>query len=151
MAGRTVVAVTLVSPITPNQPEPISFNGFIHQAPNSKGAVTASAELLGFFALRLVSNGNWTLNITNRMFLRFDFCRPQTKLREGNVFTSVSYSFCPQGGGVGCIPAYNGKRDVLQPSLGRHPPGRQPPKANHPPPWPLKRVVCIILECILVV
>ena len=118
--------------------------------PRTLGAVTASAELLGFFALRLVSSGNWTINITNRMFLRFDFYRPQTKLREGNVFTRMSHSFCPQGGGVGCIPACNGKRDVLQPSLGRHPQA-DPSQGKPPPRWPLKRVVCIILECILVV
>ena len=29
--------------------------------------------------------------------------RPQTKLRKGNVFTSVCQEFCPQGAG-GCLP-----------------------------------------------
>ena len=38
------------------------------------------------------------------------YYRPQTKLREGNVFTPVCQSFYSQGGGSGggCIPACNG-------------------------------------------
>ena len=43
--------------------------------------------------------------------------RPETKLREGNVFTPVSQSFCLRGGMGVCIPACNG---------GVHPPCRHP-------------------------
>ena len=57
------------------------------------------------------------------------FYRPQTKLREGNVFRSVCQGFCPQEGGVsqhalggGCLPGG---------CLPRHPPD---PEADTPPP-----------------
>ena len=33
------------------------------------------------------------------------YYRPQTKLREGNVFTPVCQSFCSRGGG-GCMAGY---------------------------------------------
>ena len=97
---------------------------------------------------------------------------PQTKLRKGSVFTSVSQEF------------YQGR--CTHPLAGRHPPGqtppspagRHPPMARHPlagrqppsrqtptpgrqtppgstPPWQadtplLQRTVRILLECILV-
>ena len=57
------------------------------------------------------------------------FYRPQTKLRKGNVFTSMCREFCPWGGG-GVHP------------LGRQPPpgqttptpsGRHPPQTDTPP------------------
>ena len=58
--------------------------------------------------------------------------RPQTKLRKGNLFTSVCQEFCPQGEGEVYIPS------------GRHPPA-DPPQGR-----PLQRTVRILLECILV-
>ena len=54
---------------------------------------------------------------------------PQTKLRKGNVFTSVCQKFCAYGGGV--YPRAD-------------PPGRHPP----PRRWLLQRTVRILLECI---
>ena len=69
----------------------------------------------------------------------FSNYRPQTKLREGNVFRSVCQEFCPQGDvsqdvlGGGCLPGG---------CLPRHPPD---PEANTP-----RWAVCILLECILV-
>ena len=48
------------------------------------------------------------------------YYRPQTKLRKGNVFTSVCLGFCPQGGG-GCLPPCTGW-GVWPTPLGRHPP-----------------------------
>ena len=157
MTGRTVVAVTVVSPITPNQPEPISFNGFIHQTPNSPEAVTASGEMLDFFALRLVSNGNWTVNITNRMFLRFDFYRPQRSC-EGYVFTRVCHSVHGGGGCCVCYPSMHCRWYPSMPgsrSLGGGAWSRgvycggveTPPKSRRL----LFQTVCILLECILVV
>ena len=57
--------------------------------------------------------------------------RPQTKLRKGNVFTSMCQEFCPQGGR--CLT------DTPQadtPPPGRHPSPRQTPlpQADTPPP-----------------
>ena len=46
------------------------------------------------------------------------FYRPQTKLRKGNVFTSVFQEFCPWG----CV------------HWGRHPPCRHPPADTPPSP-----------------
>ena len=72
------------------------------------------------------------------------FYRPQTKLRKGNVFTSVCQEFCPQG--LGCLPqcmlGYTHPPGQKPPSgktrpLSRHPPGRHPlwadtPRADNP-------------------
>ena len=46
------------------------------------------------------------------------FYRPQTKLREGNVFTPICDSV--HGGGVGLYPS-------IQWAGGEHPPGQIPP------------------------
>ena len=61
------------------------------------------------------------------------FYRPQTKLRKGNVFTSVCQEFCSQG------EVYTSPwADTLL-------------RADTPPPrWLLQRTVRILLECILV-
>ena len=40
----------------------------------------------------------WYIWIWFKNWALFDFYRPQTKLREGNVFTPVYQSFCSQGG-----------------------------------------------------
>ena len=50
----------------------------------------------------------------------FYYYRPQTKLRQGNVFTRVCQEFCPPGGS-GRQPLWT---DI---PLGRHPPGQTPP------------------------
>ena len=82
------------------------------------------------------------------MFSSVNFCfyRPQTKLREGNVFTPVCYS--AHKGGVwigGCAPP-------------RHPPdthpcGHRPVSTpwTHTPTMVNKQAVRILLECFLVV
>ena len=76
-----------------------------------------------------------------------NFYRPQTKLRKGNVFTSVCQEFCPQG------EVYTPQADTPFP-LGRHPSLADTPftLGRHPPiiRWPLQRTVRILLECILV-
>ena len=72
-----------------------------------------------------------------------DVCyRPQTKLRKGNVFTSVCQEFSPQGG---CLPDTHPSpgRYLLdrrpqaetpgQTPLGRHPHGQTPQTGRHPP------------------
>ena len=72
------------------------------------------------------------------------YYRPQTKLRKGNVFTSVS-RILSTGKGV------SGRHPLDR--LGRHPPGRQtpPPRADILPSRRLlQRTVRILLECILV-
>ena len=58
------------------------------------------------------------------------FYHPQTKLRKGNVFTSVCQEFCLRGKG-----------------------GAPPPWADTPPHIrrPLQWTVRILLECILVI
>ena len=61
---------------------------------------------------------------------------PQTKMREGNVFTSV------------CHSVHRGK--VYTPGKTLSPLGRHPPSGQTPPIWPLKRAVRILLECSLV-
>ena len=71
-----------------------------------------------------------------------DYYRLQTKLRKGNVFTSVCQEFCPQGREV-CIPACMGQGELCIP-LGRYPP------ADTPPRQPLQWTVRILLECVLV-
>ena len=99
------------------------------------------------------------------------FYRLQTKLRKGNVFTSVCQELCPRG-------VYTSPWQADNPPcpLGRQTPpwqadppsGRQTPwkadnlpswQANPPPPqadsrpssrWLLQRKVRILLECILV-
>ena len=63
------------------------------------------------------------------------FYRPQTKLRKGNVFTSVCQEFCAQSG--------------------QTPPPPRPDHSRQTPPSPhikrlLQRMVRILLECILV-
>ena len=78
---------------------------------------------------------------------------PQTKLRGGNVFTPVCQSFCSQGVSTyGSGMSASGSRGSVHPldtPLGRHLPR---PRGRHPPGrrWPLKWVVRILLECILV-
>ena len=57
----------------------------------------------------------------------FNIYRPQTKLRKGNVFTSVFQEFCLRGGG--CISACTGQTPL---PLGRHSPGQTPPWADPP-------------------
>ena len=73
----------------------------------------------------------------NEVTVSISHYRPQTKLREGNVFTPVCRSFCSQG--MGCIPACNGPVTgnpppvdtpfgQTAPTLGRHPhPGQTLP------------------------
>ena len=76
------------------------------------------------------------------------YYRPQTKLRKGNVFTSVCQEFCPQVG--------MSARHLPPGRLGRHPPtpppGSPPPDRHTPAPQrrPLQRMVRILLEFILV-
>ena len=75
--------------------------------------------------------------------------RPQTKLRKGNVFTSVCQEFCPQGG---CTPHLLGRHPPRQTPPGRQPLGRHPPPGKSPPSRLLLQwTVRILLECILVV
>ena len=76
----------------------------------------------------------------------------ETKLRKGNVFTSVCQSFCSQGGLPQCMLGYNTPRQTHPP---RQTPGHDPSCADTP--WVdtpsrrlLLRTVCILLECILV-
>ena len=56
---------------------------------------------------------------------RVNYYRPQTKLRKGNVFTSVCQQFCPREGSVHPLGRH--------PSLGRHPLGTSlpPPSDSH--------------------
>ena len=78
------------------------------------------------------------------------YYRPQTKLRKGNLFTSVCWEFCPQGGGVH-PPRQN-------PPPSRHPPGQTPTLGRHtlwadtipPGRWILQRMAHILQEFILV-
>ena len=88
--------------------------------------------------------------------------RPQTKLRKGNVFTSVCQDLCSRGG----ILAYTGQgvsdqgvsaQGECLPSAGIYPGGfcpggyHQDQRQTHTPPrHPLQRTVRILLECILV-
>ena len=58
---------------------------------------------------------------------RFPYYCPQTKLRKGNVFTSVCQEFCPQGS----VHA-PGRHPTGQTLPGRHPPGRRIPGQTHP-------------------
>ena len=86
----------------------------------------------------------------NQLTIVLNFYRPQTKLRKGNVFTSVCQDFCPQGEGKVYTPWADAPGQTppcvdppgQTPLLGRHPPGR-PPAGRHPrrqkppsrPPW----------------
>ena len=55
---RTLVSV--VSPITPNQAEPISFNGFIHQTPGLSTSCNGFRRVAGL--LRQESRFQWKLD-----------------------------------------------------------------------------------------
>ena len=85
--------------------------------------------------------------------------RPQTKLRKGNVFTPVCQSFCSQGG----LPSaywdtppwvdtpWADTSPGQTPLLGRHPSPADTLLSRHPHTRRLLlRMVCILLECILV-
>ena len=71
-----------------------------------------------------------------------NFYYPQTKLREGNVFTPVCQSFCSQGGGESAQPPYAdlgiGQTPWMQTpwqtlgGLGRPPLDGEPPGGPHP-------------------
>ena len=74
--------------------------------------------------------------------------RPQTKLRKGNVLTSVCQEFCPWGEGS-VHPLTDTPRQIPP---GRHTPGRHP-LSRHPladTPTKMQQTVRILLECILV-
>ena len=85
-------------------------------------------------------------------------CRSQQQLREGNVFTGVCHSFCPQGresasGSLGvCRWVWRGvrvfgSRDVQPPLLDTPQLGLTPP----PPDTTVnKGPLCILLECSIV-
>ena len=94
-----------------------------------------------------------SLNNVSALWNSYYCYRLQTKLRKGNVFTSMCQEFCPLGGRS--IPPRQ-----TPPPPGRHPPSRHPPQARHLPGrhpsgqtpsqrWPLQWAVCILLECIL--
>ena len=75
------------------------------------------------------------------MYFSIHYC-PQTKLRNGNVFTPVSQPFCSQGGGIHPQADTPPLADTCR---------QTPPRANTPPPRrPLQRTVRILLECFLV-
>ena len=69
----------------------------------------------------------------------FYYYRPQTKLRKGNVFTSLCQEFCPQGGGCVCQTTPSGQ--TRQTAPGRQTPPwtdgqtRQTPPPGQTPPW----------------
>ena len=72
------------------------------------------------------------------------YCRLQTKLRKGNVFTSMRQEFCPcQGGGVCVCPQKQtlpmGRHPIGIHPLGRHPPGQTPPGKTPHGQTPLDR------------
>ena len=90
-----------------------------------------------------IFNGSFTLRFTTRLRLCTHFYHPQQSY--GKVMFYTCLSFCSQGGGVCNTP------------LSRHPPTPEPdtPRADTPPCsacWDTvnKRVVRILLECILV-
>ena len=67
----------------------------------------------------------------------FCFYRPQTKLREGNIFTGI------------CL--FTGRGSDILPWDHNFPPGPHLSWTITPPPQgPQKRAVCILLECFLV-
>ena len=77
---------------------------------------------------------------------------PQTKLREGN-FLHLSVSLSVYIGGV-CLWVQGVQPPLGRPTrLSRHTFQADPPPGRHPPPprQALKQVVCILLECLLVI
>ena len=92
-------------------------------------------------------NENVTTNCHNKSEQNISYVlytyRPQTKFGRGNIFTGVCLS---TGGCVASTPP---------PPQSRHPPPKQTPPGQTPHTHtqkrrPLKRVVCILLECFLV-
>ena len=64
--------------------------------------------------------------------------RPQTKLRKGNVFTSMCQELCPCWGDVhthpGQTPPWTDTSLAdITPGQTPHPPGQNPPPHRHPP------------------
>ena len=82
---------------------------------------------------------------TRSCLVNCGYYRPLTKLRKGNVFTSVCQEFCPGG------------EEVYTPLRWIPPRQTDPPRPRQrDPPWhlplrrSLQRTVRILLECILV-
>ena len=76
----------------------------------------------------------------------FSFYRPQTKLREGIVFTPVCDSVHGGGGVYPSMQWAGGVHPARQ-----TPPGQTPPRETPPPRRQLKRALRILLEYILVI
>ena len=60
--------------------------------------------------------------------------RPQTKLRKGNVFTSMCQEFCPQGGVCHTLPWQADTPPGRQTPPWADPPQADTPRADTPPP-----------------
>ena len=90
-----------------NTEDPFNYRQYKHTKHKSYGSQTrTSVESI----TEAQGRGGFTVTETKgkAVFLNNWNYRPQTKLRKGNVFTSVCQEFCPQVGG------------------GVHPPGRHP-------------------------
>ena len=79
------------------------------------------------------------LDIISKLFKNY-YC-PQTKLRKGNVFTSVCQEFCLRGGGgvhhhswADTHPHRQTPHSWVDTPMQTPPPGQTPPWAD-PPPW----------------
>ena len=89
---------------------PLLGSGIVSSDSVKQGSVTTAniqlhpvAPILVAILLRMLANFSSDSNFCGWMYIY----RPQTKLRKGNVFTSVCQDFCPRGRGV-CIPACTG-------------------------------------------
>ena len=85
--------------------------------------------------------------------LDLHFYRPQTKLRKGNVFTSVCQEFCQQGGGGQCPdpgPGGGSAWGGCPGPGGAQAQGGVQAQVSRPSRWALLWMVRILLECILV-
>ena len=84
--------------------------------------------------LLIEHSASFIYNVCRIFFINY---RPQTKLRKGNVFTSVCKEFCPKKGV--CIPAGTGADTPSANTPRQTPPRQAPPWADTPsgqtPPW----------------
>ena len=77
----------------------------------------------------------------------YNFYRPQTKLRKGNVFTSMCQEFCPRG--VRQTLPWQAETPFPRADTQRSWQA-DTPLGRYPPRWLLQQMVRILLDCILV-
>ena len=127
-------------PLSPDRPFNPAFPSFPGLSP--EGAVSSACSLADLpETLHYKKLGQ----ICRYFSTEETYYRPQTKFREGNVFTPVCHSVCSAWQGVCVVGGMHGRRGVCARGACMAGGG-----ACMQETWPLKQAVCIRLECILI-